>query len=112
MQLKILKPAATLQSHSQLLALACNSAKTSWPQDKLSVSPKPDLGWLRAENKPEARTLVGCKTYARETPLQTNGWYDWLGVKLPILDGGSLVLADRRLEAAVGKQLIQPGGND
>jgi len=80
--------AVTPKSLDELLAVAHQQRPDLLAARQAVIVAQAGLGVARAESKPEIRALTGYKTYAAETPLQLNGWYAWLGVKLPILDGG------------------------
>lgn len=80
--------AADPGSLQDLLALA-RSQRPDLLAAKQSVqAAQAGLGRARAENKPSVRSFAGYRSYATQTPLQLDGWYAWLGVGVPVFDGG------------------------
>lgn len=76
------------QPLQDLLALALSQRTDLLAAKHLVQAAQAGLGRARAENKPSVKTLAGYRSYATQTPLQLDGWYAWLGVGLPVFDGG------------------------
>lgn len=95
--------AVTLRPLGELLALAQQQRPDLLAARQAIIVAQAGLGVAQAENRPEIKTQVGYKTYATETPLQLNGWYAWLGVKVPILDGGFSRARRQEAQSAITK---------